>query len=65
MLRSRLPDLVHQEICCAMRCSVISPAQRGEMGGISLDPMANPASKDKIGDESMPEKLAVMPRRMG
>jgi len=55
VLRSRLPDLVHQEICCAMRCSVISPAQRGEIGGMSLDPMAYPASKDKIGDDSMPE----------
>ena len=39
---------------CAMRRSVISPAQRGEMGGISLDPMANPASKGNTGDKSMP-----------
>ena len=54
VLRSRLPDLVHQEICCAMRCSVISLAQRGEMGGISLDLMADPAPKGNIGDESMP-----------
>jgi len=49
ILRSRTPDLVKQEICCAMRCVVISPAQRGEIGGISLDPMANPESKDKMG----------------
>jgi hypothetical protein len=54
VLRSRLPDLVHQEICCAMRRSVISPAQRGEMGGISLDPMADSAPKGNIGDGSMP-----------
>ena len=54
VLRSRLPDLVHQEICCAMRRSVISPAQRGETGGISLDPMANSAPKGNIGDSSMP-----------
>ncbi|HXZ73558.1 MAG TPA: IS4 family transposase [Streptosporangiaceae bacterium] len=54
ILRSRLPDLVYQEICCAMRRSVISPAQRGEMGGISLDLMANPEPKGKIGDRSMP-----------
>ena len=39
---------------CAMRRSVISLAQRGEMGGISLDPMANPAPKGNIGDSSMP-----------
>jgi hypothetical protein len=39
---------------CAMRRSVISPAQRGEMGGTSLDPMAYPASKGNTGDESMP-----------
>jgi DDE superfamily endonuclease len=40
---------------CAMRRSVISPAQRGEMGGISLDPMAYPEPKGKIGDSSLPE----------
>jgi hypothetical protein len=40
---------------CAMRCSVISLAQRGEIGGKSLDPMANPEPKGKIGDNSMPE----------
>ena len=39
---------------CAMRRSVISPAQRGEIGGTSLDPMAYPAPKGKIGDKSMP-----------
>ena len=39
---------------CAMRCSVISLAERGEMGGISLDPMAYPAPKGNIGDGSMP-----------
>jgi hypothetical protein len=39
---------------CAMRRSVISPAQRGEIGGTSLDPMANPASKGNTGDKSMP-----------
>src|SRR6266508_1159596 len=49
ILRSRLPDLVHQEICCAMWCSVISPAQRGETGGMSLDPMANSAPKGNMG----------------
>jgi hypothetical protein len=54
VLRSRLPDLVHQEICCAMKRSVISPAQRGEIGGTSLDPMANSAPKGNIGDDSMP-----------
>jgi len=40
---------------CAMRRSVISPAQRGEIGGISLDPMAYPEPKGKIGDSSLPE----------
>ena len=30
---------------CAMRRSVISPAEQGEIGGISLDPMANPEPK--------------------
>jgi hypothetical protein len=40
---------------CAMRCSVISLAERGEIGGRSLDPMANPEPKGKIGDNSMPE----------
>jgi len=30
---------------CAMRRSVISPAERGEIGGASLDPMANPEPK--------------------
>ena len=49
ILRSRLPDLVHQEICCAMWCSVISPAQRGETGGMSLDQMANSAPKGNMG----------------
>jgi hypothetical protein len=39
---------------CAMGRSVISPAQRGEIGGTSLDPMAYPAPKGKIGDKSMP-----------
>jgi hypothetical protein len=34
---------------CAMRRSVISPVQRGEMGGISLDPMAYPAPKGNTG----------------
>ena len=32
-----------------MKRSVISPVQRGEMGGISLDPMANPAPKGNTG----------------
>jgi hypothetical protein len=39
---------------CAMGRSVISPAQRGEIGGTSLDPMAYPAPKGNIGDKSMP-----------
>ena len=39
---------------CAMRCSVISLAKRGEIGGISLDLMANPAPKGNIGENSMP-----------
>jgi hypothetical protein len=34
---------------CAMRRSVISPAYRGEMGGISLDPMADPEPKGGMG----------------
>src|SRR6266498_1347695 len=34
-------DVIHA--FCAMRRSVISLAQRGEIGGISLDLMANPA----------------------
>src|SRR5664279_3138329 len=55
VLRSRLPDLVHQEIYCAMKRSVISPAQRGEIGGTSLDPMANSPPKGDSGeDNSMP-----------
>jgi hypothetical protein len=39
---------------CAMKRSVISLVQRGEIGGISLDPMADPAPKGNIGDDSMP-----------
>ena len=46
--------LVRVKSDCAMKRSVISPVQRGEMGGISLDPMANPAPKGNIGDSSMP-----------
>ncbi len=46
-------DVIHA--FCAMRRSVISLAQRGEIGGISLDLMANPAPKGNIGDRSMPE----------
>ena len=42
------------DLPCAMRRSVISPAQRGEIGGISLDLMANPAPKGNIGNNSMP-----------
>jgi hypothetical protein len=38
-----------------MRCSVISLAERGEIGGRSLDPMANPEPKGNIGKNSMPE----------
>jgi hypothetical protein len=34
---------------CAMKRSVIYPAQRGEMGGISLDPMAYSAPKGGMG----------------
>jgi len=34
-------------IDCAMKRSVVSLAQRGGIGGISLDPMANPAPKGK------------------
>ena len=34
---------------CATRCSAISLVQRGEMGGISLDPMAYPAPKGRMG----------------
>ena len=48
-LRGQTPDLAEQEICCAMWCSVISPAQRGETGGMSLDPMANSAPKGNMG----------------
>jgi DDE superfamily endonuclease len=39
---------------CAMKRSVISLVQRGEIGGMSLDPMADPAPKGNIGDDSMP-----------
>ena len=46
--------IVAGEPDCAMRCSVISLAQRGEIGGRSLDPMANPEPKGNIGDNSMP-----------
>jgi len=49
---------------CAMRRSVISPAQRGEIGGISLDPMAYLAPKGNMGTIAC-QKLAVMPRRTG
>ena len=45
---------VGEEALCAMERSVISPAERGEMGGESLDPMADPESKDNNGDQSMP-----------
>ena len=47
------PARVYQA-CCAMRRSAISLAQRGEMGGVSLDPMAYPAPKGNIGGKSMP-----------
>ena len=39
---------------CATRRSFICPAKRGEIGGISLDPMAYPEPKGRPGDNSMP-----------
>jgi hypothetical protein len=41
--------VVVDEACCAMRRSAISLAQRGEMGGISLDLMADPEPKGDKG----------------
>ena len=40
-----------------MRCSVVYPAKRGEIGGISLDPMADPASKGKMGKIACQETI--------
>ena len=54
MLATGTHVLIRVKSDCAMKRSVISPAQRGEMGGISLDPMANPAPKGKNGKKSMP-----------
>jgi len=42
--------------------SVISLAQRGEIGGESLDPMANPEPKGNSGGQQHARKLTVMPR---
>jgi hypothetical protein len=42
-------SLIGNHFYCAMRCSVISSAQRGEIGGISLDLMANPEPKGNRG----------------
>jgi hypothetical protein len=39
---------------CATRRSFICPAKRGEIGGISLDPMAYPEPKGYPGNNSMP-----------
>ena len=53
------------DLPCAMRRSVISPAQRGEIGGISLDLMANPAPKGNIGNSSMPGNQRSRPGARG
>jgi hypothetical protein len=45
---------VHRGYMCATKRSFISPAERGEIGGISLDPMAYPEPKGRPGDNSMP-----------
>ena len=45
---------VHAGYTCATRRSFICPAKRGEIGGISLDPMAYPEPKGHLGDNSMP-----------
>jgi len=45
---------VHARSTCATRRSFICPAKRGEIGGISLDPMAYPGRKANPGDNSMP-----------
>ena len=39
----------------------ICPAERGEIGGISLDPMAYPEPKGRPGDNSMPENQRPCP----
>ena len=48
------PPEVHARYMCATRRSFVCPAKRGEIGGISLDPMANPEPKGHLGDNSMP-----------
>jgi hypothetical protein len=47
--------VVIDEACCAMRRSAISPAQRGEIGGMSLDPMADPEPKGSKGKRACQE----------
>jgi hypothetical protein len=51
--RHRTQAHVEDKICATKR-GAISLAQRGEIGGISLDPMADPEPKGKNGDDSMP-----------
>jgi hypothetical protein len=51
----RIAGFLPDGSCCAMRRSVISLTEWGEIGGESLDPMANPESKGNIGDNSRPE----------
>jgi hypothetical protein len=45
---------VYAKCMCATRRSFICPAKRGEIGGISLDPMAYPEPKGHPGNNSMP-----------
>jgi hypothetical protein len=49
MLATGTHVLIRVKDGCAMKRGVISPAERGEMGGTSLDLMANPASKGNTG----------------
>jgi len=43
------PRQVYPRSTCATKRSFICPAKRGEIGGISLDPMANPEPKGLAG----------------
>jgi hypothetical protein len=46
-------EVYHRYICATKR-SFIYPAKRGEIGGVSLDPMADPEPKGPPGENSMP-----------
>jgi hypothetical protein len=56
---------VHRRYPCATKRSFICPAERGEIGGISLDPMADPEPKGPPGENSMPGNQRSCPGVQG